>query len=313
MSEFIRISGIEVWPGEAKEVRLDIAQLPTHTVVDLPVFVYRGHDPGPSLLLCAGLHGDEVNGTEALRRMIRGGSLHPDSGTVIVLPIINIFGFIHGSRDLPDGKDLNRSFPGNKTGSLAMRTAHVIMNEVIPHVDFGVDLHTGGAQRTNFPQVRCVTAEESNMNLARAFGAPFILNSDFIDKSFRKEAWKKGKSIIVYEGGESMRFDEYAIQEAMSGIGRLMDHLNMKRTTHLPHKSILLEKSSWLRAKTSGLFRMTVPSGSRVAKGQPIALLTDTYGKHETNVLAPDDGYVIGSSNHPVVHAGDALVHFGTE
>jgi uncharacterized protein len=313
MSDSIEIYGQKIYPGSHKEIRIVIAQLPTHTTMDLPVFVFRGKEPGPSLLLCAGLHGDEVNGTEILRRMIREHSLSPDKGTTIVLPIINVFGFLHSSRDLPDGKDLNRSFPGSKSGSLAMRTAHVIMKEVIPHIDFGVDLHTGGAQRTNYPQIRCVTSVPINMKLAEGFGAPMILNSNFIDKSFRKEAWKMGKSIIVYEGGESRRFDEFAIQEGMDGIRRLMDSLDMKKTGSEARKSILLKSSNWLRAKTSGLFRTLVLSGSKVEKNQVIALLTDTYGKHETKVKAPAAGYVIGMSNHPVVHEGDALVHFGTE
>ncbi|MEM7038918.1 MAG: succinylglutamate desuccinylase/aspartoacylase family protein, partial [Bacteroidota bacterium] len=195
------LHGIEVAPGEMAEIVLPINRLPTHTQIDLPAYVFHGKAPGPVLLLTASIHGDEVNGTETLRRMIWEDLLRPDAGTVIAMPIVNVYGFLHKSRALPDGKDMNRSFPGSKTGSLARRLAHTLIDKVVQYADYGVDLHTGGAARTNYPQVRCNFEREEAVKMGKAFGAPFLLHSGEIRGSFRKAAVELGKTMIVYEGG----------------------------------------------------------------------------------------------------------------
>lgn len=297
--------------GERAEVRINIAKLPSHTDIDLALFVFRGKEPGPTLLVTASLHGDEVNGTETLRRMIRREMLMPESGTVIAIPIVNVYGFIHQTRELPDGKDLNRSFPGSRSGSLARRLAHVIMTEVIPFVDVGIDLHTGGAMRTNYPQVRCNFAREESVRLAHAFGAPFILNSGEIEGSFRKAACDVDKTIIVYEGGESRRLDERSIVEAIDGIQRVMTHLGMSPSIVPARTSTVLADSSWVRAKIAGLFHPLLDYGAEVRSGEIIAHIGDPYGGELLEVHAPHNGYVIGLNYHPVVHAGDALIHIG--
>jgi predicted deacylase len=311
MQEKIIIQDREIGLGESAEVLVKIARLPTHTEIDMPVYVFRGKEPGPSLLLTASMHGDEVNGTETLRRMIRKNLLTPDRGTVIAMPIVNVFGFIHQSRALPDGKDLNRSFPGSKAGSLARRLAYTLMNEVIPHVTYGIDLHTGGARRTNFPQIRCDFSREESVRMAHAFGAPFTLNSTEIDGSFRKAACDEGKTIIVFEGGESQRIDELSILEGMDGILRVMNHLDMTGHSVSTRSTTVLADSSWVRAKIAGVFVPTVHSGAEVKKGEIIAHIGDPYGDMVEEVLAPRSGYVIGLNNHPIVHAGDALIHIG--
>ena len=305
------IGGQFIDPGERAEVRLNIAKLPSHTEIDLALFVYRGKEPGPTLLLTASLHGDEVNGTETLRRMIRQELLVPECGTVIAVPIVNVYGFIQQTRALPDGKDLNRSFPGSKSGSLARQLAHTLMTEVIPHIDYGIDLHTGGAARTNFPQVRCDFTREESVRLAHAFGAPFILNSSEIDGSFRKAACDAAKTIIVYEGGESSRMDERSITEAMDGIQRVMRHLGMRNTVVPEGSPVVLADSSWVRAKIAGLFHPLVEYGDEVRQGQVCAHIGDPYGGEMLEVHAAHAGYIIGLNYQAVVHAGDALIHIG--
>lgn len=307
------IQDFEILPGERKDLFLTIARLPTHTEVQLPVYVFRGNHHGPVLLLTSSLHGDEVNGTETLRRMIRNGSLMPDAGTVIAMPIVNVYGFLHQSRDLPDGKDLNRSFPGSQSGSLARRMAYILLNEVVVHADFGIDLHTGGARRTNFPQVRCDFEREASLRLAHAFGAPFVLNSKEIPGSFRRAATLAGKTIIVFEGGESQRFDERAINEAMDGIHRVMAHLQMVTPKIAARESMVLRRSTWLRAKISGMFIPFVHAGDGVIEGQVMAHVGDPFGETVLEVVAPFDGYLIGINNQPVINEGDALIHIGTE
>lgn len=308
----VEINGIKIPPGKSAQINITISRLPSHTVIDLPVFVFRAKEDGPSLLLTAGLHGDEINGIEVIRRLLVDESLMPDRGMVIAIPLVNIYGFIHNSRTLPDGKDLNRCFPGSETGSLAYRLAYIIMNEIMPFVDYGIDFHTGGSRIANYPQIRCVLNHSVNRELAAAFGAPYIVSSNLIDKSFRKEAAKVGKTILVYEGGESLRLDDFAINQGKEGVRRLMKYLEMKNYRENAHVSIVLQQSTWLRAKISGIFNCFVECGTSVRKNQLLANITDPYGKTKVQVKSPSDGYIIGLNNMPVVNAGDALIHLGS-
>jgi uncharacterized protein len=318
MGDRIKINGITIGPGERKLVNLRIARLPTHTNIDLPVHVIRGPKPGPVLLLTAGLHGDEVNGIEIVRRMISGNLLRPEAGTILAMPIVNVYGFLQNARYLPDGKDLNRSFPGSKQGSLARRVAWNLMNHVVPLADVGVDFHTGGASLHNHPHIRCVMSIPRNRELAKAFAPGCVLNAKMIDKSFRKAAHKIGKHIIVFEGGESLRLHEESIQAGMAGTLRLMRYLNMIRELpELPgseSKSInpathFFSGSSWIRARYSGLYRGSVNAGDWIKKGQLLGSITDPFGESEFKVTAPSSGFVVSVNRMPVVNMGDAIIH----
>ncbi len=308
----ITINGEEVKAGETKEISVNIARLPSGTSIDIIVFVYRSVEEGPSLLLTAGLHGDELNGVEVMRRMIDKKRFKPECGTIICIPIINIYGFIHFSRYVPDGKDINRSFPGNKNGSLASRIARFLMKEIVPHIDYGIDFHTGGASRSNYPQIRCVTSDPENMKLAESFQAPFTINSGLLAKTLRHASSKLNKNILVYEGGESLRLDENAIQIGVDGTRRVMKSLNM--ISHAPkpqYEPILLEKSTWVRSRFSGLFNTSLLAGSKVRKNQILGTINDPFGEFQHKVKAPHSGYLIGLNHNPLVHQGDALLHIG--
>lgn len=309
----IIINNQRVAPGEEVQIDIRIARLPSHTWIDLPVFVYRSKIEGPSLLLTAGIHGDEINGIEIVRKLITRKMISPDRGTVIAIPLVNVYGFINSSRNLPDGKDLNRCFPGGNVGSLAKQIAHIIMSDIMPNIDYGVDFHTGGSRISNYPQIRALLNNEKNLELAKAFGAPYILNSNLIDRSFRKAAAQVGKTILVFEGGESLRIDQFAIQEGMNGVLRLMQHLKIKKSFYKKQKSTILRERSWTRAKMSGIFNAKVDYGEKVNKNQVIAVLTDPYGNLRLPVKSPIEGFVIGINNMPVVNAGDALFHIGKE
>lgn len=309
----IIINNQRVAPGEEVQIDIRIARLPSHTWIDLPVFVYRSKIDGPSLLLTAGIHGDEINGIEIVRRLITRKMISPERGTVIAIPLVNVYGFINNSRNLPDGKDLNRCFPGGNVGSLAKQIAHIIMSDIMPNIDYGVDFHTGGSRISNYPQIRALLNNEKNLELAKAFGAPYILNSNLIDRSFRKAAAQVGKAILVFEGGESLRIDQFSIQEGMNGVLRLMQHLKIKKSYYKKQKSTILRERSWTRAKMSGIFNAKVDYGEKVNKNEVIAVLTDPYGNLRLPVKSPIDGFVIGINNMPVVNAGDALFHIGKE
>ncbi len=308
----ITINGSAVPPGKSKLLRIEIARLPTGTLIDIPVHVFNAKREGPTLLVQAGLHGDEINGVETLRRMLENKDFTIKKGTVIVVPILNIFGFIHFSRDVPDGKDVNRSFPGRKTGSLASRIAYHYTQQILPQIDFGIDLHTGGSQRHNFPQVRFTEGDAQSKTLAELFNAPFSFTSNLIRGSFRKTANKMGKSILVYEAGESMRFDETAIQLGIEGVKKVLIGLQMQEgRPPKPSKAIHLSTRKWVRAPRAGMFVPEISNGSAISKGQQLGTIADTYARKNKSIKAPFDGYVFCVNHQAVVNQGDALFHVG--
>ncbi len=312
-NEEISIRGEKIGLGESKLIKIPVDRLPTGTVIEIPVYVFNGKELGPTILLQGGLHGDETNSIELVRRMLIDKSYKIHRGCVIVVPLLNIFGFLSFSREL-HGKDVNRSFPGSRKGSLASRLAYYLMKEITKNVDFAIDFHTGGAQRSNFPQIRFTPQDERGKNLAGLFNAPFIFPSKAIPKSFRNECFKHNIPVIVYEGGESLRLDEHAIQEGIYGTLRILRHFNMiSESIEIPHNNsvITIEKRSWIRAKAAGIFNTKVENGAAISKGEILGFIMDTYGETKFPVKAPKDGYIIAKNNFPVVNLGDALFHIG--
>jgi len=314
MQKAIVINGRSIEPGECAEVKLNNYRLPTRTIIEIPVHVFRSVNKGPTILFMAGMHGDEINGIEIISKLLRGNYLKKLlCGSVIAIPLINIISFLDGSRDLPDGRDLNRCFPGSPSGSLGSRIAYDLMQQVLPQIDFGVDFHTGGAKINNYPQLRCVFDDPKNLELSGFFGSPFILNSPYRDKTFRKEAARNGKQILVYEAGESNRFNNLAINEGVDGCLRMMNNLNMLTEEVSPGKSVVLNHTRWVRSKVSGLFRNYKKYGSVIKRNETLGVITDPYGEMEMELKAPDNGYIIGLNNQPVINEGDALIHIGVE
>lgn len=311
MSDVLTIAGQSIKPGKAKRIDLQVARLPTNTMVNIPIQVYRSKLPGPTLLVLAGMHGDELNGVETLRRMIVEDRYHPLHGTLILVPVLNVFGFIHHDRMVPDGRDLNRSFPGKRTGSLASRIAYAFMTEVVSKADYIIDLHTGGASRSNFPQVRCDTSNETLMQLATAFAPPLIVHSKTLAGSLRKAVQKLKIPMILFEGGETHRFDEESITAAMEGIGRVLYTLGMIESCAAATRSEIVIKRRWIRARRSGLFQPKVALGQWVEERSVLGQITDPYGRLKITVRAPFTGYVIGRNNRPIVNQGDGLLHIG--
>lgn len=308
----MEINGINIEPGKQERLAVNIAKLPSRHDIDLNIMVARAKEEGPVLLLMGGVHGDEINGVEIVRRMIERDLHIPTRGTVIAIPVLNIYGFVHFSRYVPDGKDVNRSFPGSKSGSLASRVAHYFTKDILPLINYGLDFHTGGAERVNYPQVRCSFKDEKALKLAETFGAPFILNSKYRKGSLRSTAARRNKSFLVYEAGESIRLDEFAIEEGIKGAQRVMYELGMQEEKPAPsQESIKLNSSGWLRASHSGIFKAEVKSGDYIKRNQLIGIISDPFDQFRKRVKARKSGYVIGLNNHPVVHQGDALLHIG--
>lgn len=309
----IHINDQLIKAGESKVINLQIARLISGTEIDLPIHVFRSKKPGPVILLSGGLHGDEVNGIEIIRRIIESKVLNKlKCGSVIAIPVMNIYGFLNFSREVPDGKDINRFFPGNKKGSLASRVAYTLSRTVLEEIDFGIDFHTGGANRTNYPQIRYAAGDPKAVELAEIFNAPVSLASKMIDKSIRKEVYKMGKSMIVFEGGESMRFDEYAIREGINGAYKVLNHFKMLDENTTPNDCHDFSTSSWRRARNSGMVKLEKESGAFIKKGDLLAIITDPFADFKTRIKAKEDGFIIGHNNAPLVNQGDALFHIAT-
>lgn len=310
----ITINGQDVAPGENKTVTLNEYELHTKSSIKIPVHVIRSKEPGPTILFSAGLHGEETNGIEIIRKLVEREEIRNlRSGAIIAIPVINIVSFLYSTRDLPDGRDLNRCFPGTRNGSLGSRIAYDLMKHIIPLIDFGVDFHTGGAKINNYPQLRCVFDFPDNLAIAEKFSPPLIIDSKYRDGTLRMEAAKKGKPILVFEGGESMRFDYLSINEGLSGCLRLLKAYNMVDTEIPNNSKVKIKDDTWIRASESGLFHMNASNGAHVRKGDLLGVICNPFGEIEHKIISHVDGYIVGINNQPVVNEGDALIHLGME
>lgn len=309
--ELLTIGGVEVAPGERRTIEIPLAPTYSHDDLSMSVHVIRGMRPGPVLFVCAAVHGDEINGIEIIRRLIKQVEERKLKGTLLAIPIVNVYGVISHSRYLPDGRDLNRSFPGSAGGSLTGRVADTFMREIVRKSTHGIDLHTGGRHRSNFPQIRAELDDPVVKEMTEAFGAPLVIDSKVRDGSLREVATEVGVPVILYESCEALRFEEVYIRAGVKGVLNVMRHIGMLRKSRAraEKKPIISSNTQWLRAPVSGLHRVFVPLGAQVEKGQIIGAIADPLGESETEVTAPIAGIVIGRSNLPLVYQGDAIFH----
>lgn len=308
----IKINGTTVEPGERAKVKIGVGNLPSGTKIYIEAHVFRAQEPGPCVLIVGGVHGDEINGIQIVRKALENRLFENIRlGSVIAIPLLNVYGFINYSRDLPDGKDVNRSFPGSSKGSLASRVARAMTKEILPNADYLIDFHTGGSFRYNYPQIRYTASDERAADLAKQFSPPIILQKPLIPKSFRKMAFESDVPTLVFEGGEAVRIEGFTIDVGLAGMSRVLKFLKLLKNAPPPQfEPKLFKKSSWVRSPKAGLFIWTQHSGNSVVKGEPIGMIKDPQGEWSYKVLAPKSGYIVGHSNASVVHVGDALFHF---
>ncbi len=304
------LGDVKIQPGKRGKVDFPLSLLSDHTPITLTAQVVHGKQPGPTLLINAAVHGDEVNGVEIIRRILRHSLVSRLSGTLLAVPIVNVYGFLTNTRYLPDRRDLNRSFPGSPTGSLAGRLAHLYMNKIVVKATHGIDLHTAAIHRSNFPQIRCDLSHPEARQMAMNFGVPVVLNAALRDGSLRKAAIEAGVPFIVYEAGEALRFDEVAIRAGVKGIIRVMGELGMihqRRRDEAPTEPTISRNSVWVRAPEGGIFRATTKLGARVYLGEQLGTIASPFGDSEFPIVCPTDGIVIGRSNLPNVNQGDGI------
>lgn len=304
------IADNSVRAGRQAKFELPIARLMSGTPVTLPVVVFHGHSDGPTVWLSAAVHGDELAGVEIIRQVIAGLDPKSLSGTVIALPVVNVHGFNTGDRYLPDRRDLNRSFPGSPRGSLASRIADLVMTEVVSRCSVGIDLHTGSDHRINLPQIRADLDDPYTLELAYTFAAPIAVHSRTRDGSLRQAGTEAGATVLLFEGGEALRFDPAAIAAGRDGIRRIFAKLGIIPTMSLsPNQTLLSRRSAWLRASRSGIVHLEADLGAAVTEGTTIATIVDPFGKRLSRLMARKDGIIIGHTQHPLVNQGDAVAH----
>ncbi len=312
MRKPFEIGGVSVAPGSRAEIDLAIPALYTHNPMTCPVYVIHGRSPGPTLFLSGAIHGDEINGVEIIRRVLNRKSLRRIKGTLVAVPVVNVFGFISQTRYLPDRRDLNRSFPGSEKGSLAARIANLFLEEVVSKCDYGIDLHTAAIHRDNFPQIRANLDDPVINRMSRAFNAPVIINTTITEGTLRNAAAELNISVIVYEAGEALRFDEVSIRAGVKGIIAVMRDLGMIPKLKKPPRTVdpvVARSSSWVRAHKSGILRANRRLGEKVLKNSLLGVISDPFGSRDEEVHATHDGIIIGRTNIPLVNEGEALFH----
>ncbi|EKE85272.1 succinylglutamate desuccinylase/aspartoacylase family protein [Idiomarina xiamenensis] len=295
-------------PGSRHSVSIPAARLYNDTPMDLHAEVFHGIKEGPTLLVCAAIHGDELNGVEVCRRLLSQVDPKTLHGTLIIVPVVNVFGFIQQSRYLPDRRDLNRCFPGSERGALGSRLAYLFSETLVKSATHIIDLHTGAIHRSNLPQIRVNTENEAALAMAEAFGSPVVLHSRDRDGSLRSLANELGIPLILYEAGEALRFDYAAINAGVNGVENVMRLLKMikgrrrKRVT-----PVVAYRSTWVRAERDGLVIPKVELGQVINKGQVIAQTVNPHGEETYPIKSLVNGILIGITNIPVANEGEAL------
>ncbi len=307
------IAGQLISPGQRATLDIPISELYSHTSLTMPVQVVHGRGEGPVVFVSAAIHGDEILGVEIIRRLLRLPALKRLKGTLVSAPIVNVFGFNHRSRYLPDRRDLNRSFPGSLSGSMAARLADIFLSEIVQRSDLGIDLHTAAIHRENLPQIRADLSDPILRSLAHEFSAPALLNASPPPGTLRAEAAKRHVPILVYEAGEALRFDEVGIRIGLRGIVSVLRRLGMLPASrqHQVKPCVVLNNFNWIRAVKSGILRTLVKTGESVAKGAVLGIISDPFGEQEEEVIAPYAGVIIGRCNLPLIYEGEALFHLG--
>jgi uncharacterized protein len=314
-SDFI-INGISIIPGSRTTINIPVARLYTHADINMPVYVIRGKHEGPVLFVSAAVHGDEILGSEVIRRLLKNKLLKKIRGSLIAVPVVNIYGFINRSRYLPDRRDLNRFFPGSKTGSLASQLASIFMEEIVANSTHGIDLHTGSNHKANLPQIRASLDHEETLNMARAFGTPIIINSNLRDGSLRQAVSEMNIPMLLYESGEALRYDDNAIRAGIRGIVSVMRYLGMipqpKMGKRKQREPVIAQSSFWVRAELSGIFNTRIKLGDMISQGDVLGMISDPFGDTIETLYSQNAGVVIGKSNLPLVYKGDALFNIAS-
>lgn len=301
---------VTVPAGGSADIDLVALESPGGTPVVIPVHVHRAAAAGPTVLVTAAVHGDEINGTGTVRQLIQDPGFELAAGTLILVPVVNLLAFERHSRYLPDRRDLNRAFPGNADGSMAKRIAHTVYRELVGRADFAVDLHSAAVRRTNLPNVRADLSRPETLRLAKAFGTEVILDNRGADGSLRRSATDAGCPTILLEAGEALKVEATIVEYSVRGVRNLLIELGMVEGEAVrPPYQITAKKTKWVRAEAGGFLHFHASLGDLVREGQALATNSNLLGTEQNVLYAPDDGLLIGMTTLPAVAPGDAVYH----
>lgn len=305
-------NGTSIKPGESRNVKLAVGEAYSGVTVRIPIHIHRAVEPGPVVFVTAALHGDEINGTGAIRGLVQDASFKLKRGSVILVPVLNILSFDRHSRYLPDRRDLNRSFPGSKTGSQAGRMAATIFEEIVSRSDYGIDLHTAAIRRTNYPNVRGDMTNPTVRHLAESFGSEIIINGKGPQGAFRREACKAGCPTIIMEGGEVWKVEPSIVESATIGIKNVLRGLEMlDGEPDTASFQVTVNTSKWIRAEHGGFLQFHISPGDIICKDQPLATNTTLLGSERNTVYSPFDAIVIGMTTLPAISPGEPICNLG--
>lgn len=305
------ISGIRVAEGETREIYLKVSESYLSGSIQIPITVIRGRKPGPTAFVVAAIHGDEINGTDIVRRLIFDIDHEKLAGTLIAIPVVNIPGFISQSRYLPYHRDLNRYFPGDRKGNNAQRFASRIFSEVVQKCDFGIDLHTASNGRVNLPQVRGDMSHAKVRKLARAFGATILMDQRGVKGSLRREATDAGVPTILFEAGETARFSQNISWAGLRGVLSVLAEMGMWPNPKgvRPPFQVIVKASEWVRAEKGGILDLVVKPGDLIYQSDVIGSILNPFGKTVTRIRTPVTGIVIGVTTAPLTIPGTGIAH----
>ncbi len=301
-----------IHPGEQASLALPLPEMFSCAPMYMPIKVFNGKQAGPCLLVIAAMHGNELNGAEIINRLLHSRSMKQLKGTLIAVPIMNVYGFLNKTRTLPNTASLSNNFPGSAQGTHTARLAHLFCSEIFSLADYCIDLQTGWLNHSNLPQIFSTENNQKELELAHAFAAPVISDVAIQKNSLRAHANRQKTPYLVYEAGEAMRFDESSIRIGMKGVNNVMRHIGMLATPHktstAKQKSLLMRDTRWIRSPTSGISHSTIKLGQQVKKGEVLTVIKDPFGSGpDMPVASPFDGLVVSINNLPLVYEGVSL------
>jgi len=302
--------GRRVSPGTRASLAITVSRGYAGGPVKLPIHVWRGKKKGPTVFISAGVHGDELNGTGVIRELIQDPPFELLAGSLILVPVLNILAFEQLSRYSPDRRDLNRCFPGLSKGSLSSRLARVVHDNIVARSDYGIDLHTAAARRTNFPNVRADLTDEGAARLTEMFGAELVIDTKGPKGTLRREAQEAGCPTIVLEAGEVWKVEPAVVEYTLEGIQSVLAGLEMieGKLREAPFQ-VVAEARKWIRATAGGFLQFHVRPGDIVEKDARLATNTSLVGEVHNVLTAPDDAIVLGMTTLPAVLPGDPVCH----
>jgi hypothetical protein len=304
------LGGTVVLPGETRHIRLAVSESYVSTTIEIPLTIINGIAEGPIIFVSAASHGDECNGTAIARELIYGVDHSNLRGVLVVAPVLNLPGFLRNERDLPDGRDLNRNFPGKPDGNSAQRIAHAIFTKIVQQCDYGIDLHTATRGRSNILQVRGDMANTEVRRIARSFGSEIVIDEAGLNGTLRRAATESGIPTITAEIGESQRFEKELVKAGLAGVLNVLYELGMLKGKMIPPLfQVIVKKTEWVRADKGGILEMIAEPRGLVSEGEELCTITNPFGKEVGTVRAPFTGMVVGITNYPMVSPGSPICH----